>query len=81
MVVQEFVALSENSQKDILRTRAAYLASRKERHLVYFLYQLEDFYIEISLHCRTNKTGPIRCFQSMQLLDNYLAHMRVKHIS
>ena len=81
MVLQDFVALPENSQKDLLRTKAAYLASRKEGHLVYFLYGLEDFYVEISFHCRTNKTGPIRCYRSMQLLDTYLAHMRVKHIS
>ncbi len=81
MVLQQFVALPENSQKDILRTKAAYLASRKKGELLYFLYGLEDFYVEVSFHCRTNKTGLIRCFQSMRLLDAYLAHMRVKHIS
>jgi len=81
MVLQEFVALPETRQKDILRTRAAYLASRKDGQLIYFLYGLGNFYVEISFHPRTNKTGHIRCFQSMQLLDAYLEQIRVKHIS
>ena len=81
MQLQEFAALSENDQLAMLRTKAVYLAKRKEHNLVHFLYQLDDFYIEIPFHPRCNKKGPIRCFQSMQLLDPYLTLMRIKHIS
>ena len=81
MQLPEFAALSEKEQLEVLRTQAVYLAKRKEHNLVHFLYQLHNFYVEVPFHPRCNKTGPTRCFQSMQLLDPYLAQMRVKHIS
>ncbi len=81
MRLQEFAALSDSEQKAALREQAVYLATRKENNLVYFLFQMEDFYVEVPFHQRCNKTGAPRCFQSMQLLDPYLTLMRVKHIS
>jgi hypothetical protein len=81
MKIADFAALPANEQKEVLRKKAVYLAKRKDQHSVFFLFQMEDFYVEISFHAGRNKVGRCRCFRSMRLLDPYLEQMVVKHLS
>lgn len=81
MQLQHFTSLSQKDQKEVLRTQAAYLGKRRDQASVYFLYQLEDFYIEVAFHPAQNNLSVCRCFRSMRLLDPYLSSISIKHIS
>jgi hypothetical protein len=71
MGLYEFKILSEEEQYTLLSTLEP-VATRRDCDYLYELYQIEDFYVEVTLGLQT-KT--IRTFKTVELLQPYLDEM------
>lgn len=72
MTLDEFTTLNEARQAETLLARGTYLADRLYKNFSIFLYQLDNFYVEVYHNLRYDIMQGMRCFEDDDALQPYL---------
>jgi hypothetical protein len=72
MKLSEFILLSETEKKWLVTHRAAPLAQTTYAHLIVFLFQLEDFYVEAYCNIEDKTIDEYRILPDTNALRHYL---------
>ena len=72
MTRDEFTILNETRQAETLLERGIFLADRLYKNFSIFLYQLDDFYVEVYHNLRFDIMQGMRCFGDDEALQPYL---------
>ena len=80
MTLSEYSVLQIENQLEILRKQSVYLCSRRSGDYIFFLYQIDEFYIEVTYSHSNNKLINLFSFQSPLLLEPYMDKIRLKHM-
>lgn len=80
MTFQEFQSLDEKSRELAFWIQSEHLAERHEPGLVYQLFQLDAFYIEVKYSTIQNTLEEIIAFESLDLLDPYLDAISIEEV-
>lgn len=72
MTLNTFTNLDESRQAEILLDRGIFLTERLYKNFTIFLYQVDNFYVEIYYNLRYNTTQGMRGFEDDDALDPYL---------
>ncbi len=81
MTLQQFANFDNMQQMETLYKAGIYLGKRRYNDRIIFLYQIDSFYIEVFFNRDKNKVVKLRSFRSTDLLEPYLKHMSIKHLS
>jgi hypothetical protein len=73
----DFLFLSPDLQKKLLWQEGVYLCSRNEGRLLFELYQLGEFYVEVCLEFCSRRIIQYRKSKSTMLLASYLPYIRL----
>ena len=71
MTLYEFIALDKNSKANTLWQQGKYLAMRDEGGFRFALYELEDFFVQVTYDRVANKIVKLTPFKAMGLLEPY----------
>ena len=80
MTLDEFTILNETRQAETLLERGIYLADRLYKNFSIFLYQLDDFYVEVYHNLRFDVMQGIRCFGDDDALQPYLESIDISKL-
>ena len=80
MTLSEFSILDESSQAEALIERGVFLAERMYKNFSIFLYQLDDFYVEIYHNLKFNMMQGMRSFQNEEELEPFLESIDISSI-
>ncbi|MEO6930816.1 MAG: hypothetical protein ABI151_04250 [Chitinophagaceae bacterium] len=72
MNLYEFSFLTDEEREEIIRSRAAFLASRVDEEWLFDLYALDGFYVEFFYLTHDHGVIKSRCFTSPDELKPYL---------
>lgn len=72
MTLDEFAILNETRQAETLLDRGIFLADRFYKNFSIFLYQLDNFYVEVYHNLRFDILQGMRCFEDDDALQPYL---------
>jgi hypothetical protein len=72
MTLDTFTNLNETQQAEILLNRGIFLAERLYKNFTIFLYQVDNFYVEIYYNLRFNTTQGMKGFEDDETLEPYL---------
>lgn len=72
MTLDQFTTLPETKQAETLLERGIFLADRLYKNFSIFLYQLDNFYVEVYHNLRFDVMQGMRCFQDEDALEPYL---------
>ena len=72
MTLDEFTLLNETKQAETLLARGIFLTERLYKNFTIFLYQVDDFYVEVYHNLRFNVMQGMRSFQDDDALQPYL---------
>ena len=72
MTLDQFTILNETRQAETLLERGIFLADRLYKNFSIFLYQLDDFYVEVYHNLRFDIMQGMRCFGDDEALQPYL---------
>ena len=72
MTLDQFTILPETKQAETLLERGIFLADRLYKNFSIFLYQLDNFYVEVYHNLRFDVMQGMRCFQDEDALEPYL---------
>lgn len=72
MKLSEFILLSESEKKWLVTHRASPLAQRTYPHLIVFLFQLEDYYVEAYCNIADKKIDEYRVLPNTNAIRHYL---------
>ena len=77
MTFEQFKYLNEVDQEMLLWTKGVEVASRTDGMNRYVLFQVEGFYMEVKYSVIFNLIKRIICFDSTDLLDQYLSEIDI----
>jgi len=80
MTLDEFTILNETRQAETLLERGIYLADRLYKNFSIFLYQLDDFYVEVYHNLRFDVMQGMRCFGDDDALQPYLESIDISKL-
>lgn len=80
MTLDEFTQLDDSNQARALIENGVFLAERMYKNFSIFLYQLDDFYVEIYHNLKYNVMQGMRSFMEEEELDPYLASIDISSI-
>lgn len=80
MTLDEFTLLNDTRQAEALIDRGVFLAERMYKNFSIFLYQLDDFYVEIYHNLKFNVMQGMRSFREEDELDPYLESIDISSI-
>lgn len=72
MKLSEFILLSEAEKKWLVTHQAAPLAQRTYPHLIVFLFQLEDYYVEAYCNVADKTIDEYRVLPDTNAIRHYL---------
>jgi hypothetical protein len=72
MTVTDFTHLSETQQAEALLSRGIFLTERLYKNFIIFLYQLDNFYVEVYHNLKFNVMQGMRSFEDDEALEPYL---------
>ncbi|MGN6602767.1 MAG: hypothetical protein ACTHK8_09975 [Ginsengibacter sp.] len=72
MNLSEFVLLSEGEKKWQLMNNGVALAKRTYEHLIIFLFQLEDYYVEALCNAQDKTIREFRILPGIDAISDYL---------
>jgi hypothetical protein len=72
MKYREFNTLTDLDRADAAWTKGVLLAERREAFHKMMLYQLDDFYIEVTYHTHFNVVLKVQSFKDPRFLEPYL---------
>ena len=72
MTLDQFTDLTETRQAETLLERGIFLADRLYKNFSIFLYQLDNFYVEVYHNLRFDVMQGMRCFEDEEALQPYL---------
>jgi hypothetical protein len=74
MTIDQFSAISQKEQVDIVAEKGVLLAYRKEGLTMYDLYNIDSFFIEFCYHLAQNNTVKMKVFQDPLELKPYFSN-------
>ena len=80
MTLDEFTSLDETLQAEALIDRGVFLAERMYKNFSIFLYQLDDFYVEIYHNLKYNVMQGMRSFREEEDLEPFLENIDISSI-
>lgn len=80
MTLDDFNALDEQNQADSIIRMGVFLAYRLYKEFKIFLYQIDDFYIEVYYNNRYNLVQGFSAFEYCNSLDPYLKNIAIPEI-
>lgn len=80
MEFRQYNNLEELQQAEAAWSKGILLAERKEGFHKIILYQLQEFYIEITWHSHFNVILKVTCFTSTEHLEPYLGQIDIKEL-
>jgi hypothetical protein len=72
MTVTDFSYLDETKQAEALLARGIFLTERLYKNFIIFLYQLDNFYVEVYHNLKYNVMQGMRSFEDDEALEPYL---------
>ena len=72
MTFYQFKILSEYKQYETLKQKGVVIAERISTAYKFFLYQVDNFYVELKYNLFETKIETIKCFFDTKDLDPYL---------
>lgn len=72
MTLDEFALLNDARQAETLLERGIFLVDRLYKNFSIFLYQLDNFYVEVYHNQRYDIMQGMRCFEDDEALQPYL---------
>ncbi|MFL5771842.1 MAG: hypothetical protein ACJ75F_01710 [Flavisolibacter sp.] len=72
MTVTDFTHLDETKQAEALLARGIFLTERLYKNFIIFLYQLDNFYVEVFHNLKFNVMQGMRSFEDDEALEPYL---------
>ena len=72
MTVTDFTHLDETQQAEALLARGIFLTERLYKNFIIFLYQLDNFYVEVYHNLKFNVMQGMRSFEDDEALEPYL---------
>ncbi len=72
MTIIEFSYHEEKKQVEALLERGIFLTERLYKNFIIFLYQLDNFYVEVYHNLKYNVMQGIRSFEDEEALEPYL---------
>jgi hypothetical protein len=72
MKLYEFNLLTTAEKVETIKSKAAYIAERKEEKYTFKLYQIDNFYVEEKWHTAFNECREILSFKAITGLQPYL---------
>ena len=72
MTVTDFTHLDETQQAEALLARGIFLTERLYKNFIIFLYQLDNFYVEVYHNLKFNVMKGMRSFEDDEALEPYL---------
>lgn len=72
MTVTDFTYLDETQQAEALLARGIFLTERLYKNFIIFLYQLDNFYVEVYHNLKFNVMQGMRSFEDDEALEPYL---------
>ncbi|MDV7138237.1 hypothetical protein R3X28_05085 [Maribacter sp. TH_r10] len=79
MGLYEYMMLSDTEQWSDLWENGTFLTHHIEADKKYALYALYDFFVEVELHCRTDKIIGKNHFKTGKLLDRYAGSIDINN--
>ena len=76
MKMMEFVGLTQADQLDILYKEGSFIGKLKQEPFIRLLYQLDDFYAEVSYLSYRFTVHSIRCSDATDILEPYLPQIK-----
>lgn len=80
MSLSEFSRLHESAQAQVLIERGIFLAERLYKSIMIFLYQVDDFYVEVYHNLRFNVIQGITGFKDEDVLQPYLESIDISQL-
>jgi len=80
MKLKYFRRLSEPLQYRRLLTKGVCIGERIHNDALVLLFQIDEFYVEITFHKETDELMSTRSFDDIQELDPYLEQVRIPQI-
>lgn len=80
MTLDEFTHLNERRQAQTLLERGTFLAERLYKNFSIFLYQLDNFYVEVYHNLRFDVMQGMRCFEDDETLQPYLESIDISEL-
>lgn len=72
MTLEEFSLLDDQEQAKTLIDKGVFIAERQYRDFCIFLYQVDNFYVEIYHNLRYNVIQGMESFENEDMLEPYL---------
>jgi hypothetical protein len=72
MTSAEFSLLPETKQTEILLEKGVFVAERMYKNFTIFLYQVDQFYVELYHNLRYNVIQGMRSFEDQEALEPFL---------
>ena len=72
MTLDEFTILDDSKQAEALIDRGSFIAERHYKNFNIFLYQIDNFYVEIFHNLNFNMMQGMRSFEDFDALEPYL---------
>lgn len=80
MKYSEFNTLTDLDRADAAWTKGVLLAERHNKFHKMMLYQIDDFYIEVTHHTHFNVVLDVHSFKDARFLEPYLRFIDISHI-
>ena len=77
MTSAEFSLLPETIQTEILLEKGVFIAERLYKNFIIFLYQVDQFYVELYHNLRFNVIQGMRSFEDQEALDPFLQEIDI----
>ncbi|MFL5742313.1 MAG: hypothetical protein ACJ75B_18960 [Flavisolibacter sp.] len=80
MTISEFSHMDEANQAQALIERGVFLAERLYKNFIIFLYQVDNFYVEIYHNLRFNVIQGMISFEDEEVLQPYLESIDISQL-
>ncbi|WP_207536296.1 hypothetical protein [Desertivirga arenae] len=80
MTLYEYLQLNDLDQTNAIWDQGRFLAHRKEELNDYALYELGDFFVEVTYSNNANKILTFKPFKTMRLLEPYWNQVNIDEV-
>ena len=80
MKYREFNTLTDLDRADAAWSKGVLLAERSETFHKMMLYQMDDFYIEVTCHTHFNVVLKVHSFKDPRFVEPYLQAIDISHL-
>jgi hypothetical protein len=80
MTFIQFKSLSEYKQHETLKKKGIVIGNRISASYKFFLYQIENFYVELKYNLSETNIEAIKCFFDTKYLDPYLGDISMPEL-